>query len=369
MQAVIGICVVLLGVGIGAWVRSSRSSSSRQQPVSAAPSAIQEGATTTTPPEPVPTAAVLSAMKGDVRILRGGKTYQAEPKSELHSGDRLIVSTTGTADIIWPSYGRTRLDGGATLDITDAQMNADHSRITVQLRVMAGRIWTRLERLLGDDSTFRVRVSNTVATVRGTSFGVWKKDKRVGVLVVESHVTVTRVEDKAGEGGTNNEVPIGPERRVGPWEKIVTQEDLTQDEPNPQAMTGTDKRDAFIVASNETMTPAELDIETTNIPSDSTLQEMPSAEASPTLTTEPSMNPTPDQPTSLEPAPTEPSPTEPSPTEPPPLAPTQPEPAPTQPVTTDPNAIPAPSTDTQSIENFLDRTATPLPNGVFVPAQ
>ena len=58
----------------------------------------------------------------------------------------------------------------------------------------AGKVWTRLERLLGRDETFSVESSDVVATVRGTAFGVSLIDGDVDVTVADKLATLRHAE-------------------------------------------------------------------------------------------------------------------------------------------------------------------------------
>lgn len=129
-------------------------------------------------------------MASDVKvdITRDGTKQAAQDSTELLDNDELQV-TQGTAYIIYPDAGRARLDEGTDLVLLKDE-SAD-GNIFSQLRLNAGRVWTRFERLLGQDEYYSVSANGVVATVRGTAFGVAVKDDGVDIQVADHEVEVS----------------------------------------------------------------------------------------------------------------------------------------------------------------------------------
>jgi hypothetical protein len=92
---------------------------------------------------------------------------------ELVPGAQVRTGTGAEAEILWGDRGVTRLD--TNTQVTVEAMPADATQATgvdIKLRLEAGRIWSRMMKLLDIQSSFDVETRDVVATVRGTAFGV-----------------------------------------------------------------------------------------------------------------------------------------------------------------------------------------------------
>jgi hypothetical protein len=192
----------------------------------------------------------LAEVTGTVTVERGATKLRGRDRLELQSGDRVTVAATGTASIIWPEYGRTVLGAGTTLELSRAEMPDRRSRMRVWIRLQSGRIWTRLQRLLVDGSSFDVQAGDVVATVRGTSFGVFFVGDKVSVRVVESQVAMWQIDEPEAEpvvvsAGEVMEVPAADETPVSEWSE-------------PQPMTPTEQLDPMMQEGDEIIPPEML---------------------------------------------------------------------------------------------------------------
>jgi len=119
-------------------------------------------------------------------VARGGSRFSGVDGLELASGDEVSV-TTGTAYIIYPEAGASRLEAGTDLVL----LAGAEDGMFMQLELMAGRVWTRLEKLLGPSESYAVEGNGVVATVRGTSFGMELKGDAVDVQVADHKVEIS----------------------------------------------------------------------------------------------------------------------------------------------------------------------------------
>ncbi len=177
-----------------------------QRPVVVQAPPIEMPATTTSdttaPPAATPTSgwnpivdtatssvmAYVSLNGGSATVQRDGEAVAATDNEELASGDRVTV-TAGTVSVIYPNAGETRLETGS-----DATIVSDSTSTSVfaELRLSAGRAWTRFERLLGNDEHFSVAANGVVATVRGTAFGVSIDGDQADVQVADHFVDLSQ---------------------------------------------------------------------------------------------------------------------------------------------------------------------------------
>ncbi len=124
---------------------------------------------------------------GRANVTRDGQTVAAQDDAGLSAGDRVKV-TNGIVSLIYPDTGETRLENGS--DVTILSEDQPSSGLFAELRLTAGRTWTRFERLLGKDEQFSIIANGVVATVRGTAFGVAILGEDVDVQVADNEVEV-----------------------------------------------------------------------------------------------------------------------------------------------------------------------------------
>lgn len=165
-------------------------------------------------------AAYLELENGSADIVRSGARAKAVNDLEISSGDRIVV-TSGTVYLVYPDAGMAQLESGS-----DVVFLADdsHPGVFMDLRLMAGKIWTRFERLLGKDEQYSVTANGVVSTVRGTAFGVGVDADGVDVQVAEHGVEVT-TETAASAA----EAPAPLTINAGETIKIITKGVLLQD--------------------------------------------------------------------------------------------------------------------------------------------
>jgi len=191
--------------------------------------------------------AFLTDVAGGVFVTHNGKR-EAASQGPVAEGDLIETETESSAVVVWPDYGHTLLDASSKLTITKATQDANN--INVELKLDSGRIWTRLERLLGTGSGFDVRSSNVVATVRGTSFGLDHRDgKNVNIQVAESHVAI-----KKFRTSTSTE-SIG-EMELNPGEQALIDENFKSKMPKALIMDEAAMSDPFIELGNSKYDPA-----------------------------------------------------------------------------------------------------------------
>lgn len=200
--------------------------------------------------------ASLGDAQGQVSVLRDGVTMELMPFMGLVAGDVIETGADGKAEIIWTGYGRTLVAANSKLTITDAKLDETDNGIIAKMKLEAGRVWTRLEKLLSTGSSFEVKASNVVATVRGTSFGVgMDQPGRVEVKVAESNVQVARTVSADSDEIVGSPVMLGAMQRM----------DMTEGEtlmPKPLQMSSKEmEADLFLMDGNMPVPVEYLDME------------------------------------------------------------------------------------------------------------
>ncbi len=183
-----------------------------------APVAPQVAATASSTVPEVPASQL--AVVGYLRVgsdasatLQRGDAFPVDAKdgTELLSGDRVAVAS-GVVEVVYPDAGVTRLDAGADVRLMAREASADGSVVAAQLELLAGRAWTRFERVFGSGEEFSVEANGVVATVRGTGFGVSREsDGSVDVQVADHAVDVSFQADdekRWAEGRVRAALPV-----------------------------------------------------------------------------------------------------------------------------------------------------------------
>lgn len=135
----------------------------------------------------------LNEKEGEVLYKKSGIGEWQEIKvgTELFTDDIIKTGNDSFASIIFYDNSSSRLDANTELILEDLE---NSNKQIINLRLLAGRVWSRVTKLLDADSQFEVRTSSTIATVRGTVFNVELNTAgEVSVLVDENIVEVKSV--------------------------------------------------------------------------------------------------------------------------------------------------------------------------------
>lgn len=89
----------------------------------------------------------------------------------LEEGVTVTTGPEGKVTLNWFGEGETRLGTSSEL-VVRAVRTAHEAPLAIRLRLVSGRAWTRVLRLLEIDADVSVETNDVVATVRGTSFDV-----------------------------------------------------------------------------------------------------------------------------------------------------------------------------------------------------
>jgi hypothetical protein len=214
----------------------------------------------------------LAEFDGEFMLRRSGKYIEPWVRMELSAGDELSVGQSGKAIIVWPGQGRTTLDIETELALNRLSALDSSNAWSSRLKLEAGRVWTRFERLLTNGSSFEIRSGNIITAVRGTSFGVARSDGETKLQVTDSSVQAFAVRDRW---------PTDSERTRGIFEvleEVVGEavdcragqeltvpsvpEDGRFEMPEPVAMDDGILADPFILEADRPILPEELDIVT-----------------------------------------------------------------------------------------------------------
>ncbi len=188
----------------------------------------------------------LTEISGEVYLTHADIRDAIDADTDLAAGDVVETGADGSAAILWPGYGRTLLDHGSQVTVTEGSEESGGTILNAKLNLGFGRIWTRLERLLGRDSGFEVRASNVVATVRGTSFGVTrpKIGGLIKIQVVESNVGIKKM-----KSADSDEIAV-PEVLLAAGTQMDVSENVKEAFPKPVRLDPKMQSDPFFLEGN-----------------------------------------------------------------------------------------------------------------------
>ncbi|MDF1496569.1 MAG: FecR domain-containing protein [Patescibacteria group bacterium] len=209
--------------------------------------------------DPSVLAILLLTQNAEVTVSRGAEQTQAINQMELYAGDDVDV-TKGEARLLYPNIGISILPEGTRLTIMPGEGAGDEG-FSAQILLEAGKIWTRLEQVLGSDESFSVEASNVVATVRGTAFGVSMVDGEIDVTVAGNQVAVSTREAMQNLKETVQNVVMvaaGNSIKVNPSILIPGQNPRAELLKKLRKVTDVEKQDIFYRFASERLDIATL---------------------------------------------------------------------------------------------------------------
>ncbi len=168
-------------------------------------------------------AALVTYISGQAARVRDGQSEALHTHSELQEGDKITTAKGGRLELTLADKSVLRMDGGSELTLKAASFEGDDKKLTAKLGL--GKLWAKVNSVLGGQSHFDVETQNAVAGVRGTTFRVdAKHDDSALVRVYAGAVAVvgTRTPRPAHEtGAARKEVPGPSEVSKHEYEKLL----------------------------------------------------------------------------------------------------------------------------------------------------
>jgi hypothetical protein len=157
-------------------------------------------------------AATVSYLSGEASRVRGDQTEALHTRSALQEGDRILTSKGARLELTLADQSLLRLDGGSELTLKTASFDGDQKKLTAKLGF--GKVWAKVNSILGGQSHFDVETQNAVAGVRGTTFRVdAKHDASALVRVYAGAVAVagTRTPRPSHQNAGERQEIAGPQ--------------------------------------------------------------------------------------------------------------------------------------------------------------
>ena len=147
-------------------------------------------------PDRAPEQMRLVIEKGGVFITKNQSGFEemAHSGMEVHKGDMLRTDADSQASIMIEGRADIRLDEKTQVRITEADIQNVGS-FSLKWQLEAGRVWSRLLRLLDMQSAFEGSTNDVVITVRGTAFALQKKEQGTEAFVSHAAIWAHAPED------------------------------------------------------------------------------------------------------------------------------------------------------------------------------
>ncbi len=175
----------------------------------------------------------VSPLEPTVSITEATSSTFAEIKEAVKTnvGSKIKTGSSGRALIESSSAHQTLIDYNTEITITDDSKSEKKTKIAL----VSGAVWARLGKVFDSGEYYEVKTSNAVATVRGTSFGVWYFNGLTTIAVTEGSIFLSAVDPKTGQTIPNSEVVIkaGEKATVNAEGKIVISKITNADKNEP----------------------------------------------------------------------------------------------------------------------------------------
>ena len=119
----------------------------------------------------------------------------AEDGTPLHEGDTIELESTAVASLVFFDGSVSRLRGGTKITITKLTGTDPESTASqVELELGIGKVWSKVIKLINNESTFSVATNEVAATVRGSAFDVEVSESgNTTVMATEHSLSLQKV--------------------------------------------------------------------------------------------------------------------------------------------------------------------------------
>lgn len=185
----------------------------------------------------LPTKPWIEVIKPSIFIVKpdgkAGDTLQTG--DEIENGTTIQADRKGLAAIHFPDGSILRIDAESKLTIEETIFEQDGEKLFVKIKHGGGRVWSKILSLVTPDSTWEVKTTNAVATVRGTAFGFAFIGGRSRILGSENTTKVDIVDPKTGAIVPGTNITLGIDKFIE-----IRDEDARKAAVNPKIIAARD---------------------------------------------------------------------------------------------------------------------------------
>ncbi len=141
----------------------------------------------------------------------------------IRESDAIVLGPGSTAQLRMADGSTVELYEGATVDLATLRTSGAGSS-QVQLRLLAGSVYSRVRRLLGADETFQISTPSSTASVRGTAFLVGVLSDDATYVAVDEGIVAVQLGEQMVDVRQGEEVTaaVGQPLNVQPQSGDIT---------------------------------------------------------------------------------------------------------------------------------------------------
>ncbi|KND48086.1 MAG: hypothetical protein AB201_00600 [Parcubacteria bacterium C7867-006] len=233
-----GVVIICILIALGIW-----KSMGKNEPAKIVVTSETELPVTVSPLEPT------------VSITKATSTEFSEIKesTKTNVGSKIKTGNAGRALIESSSAHQTLIDYNTEITISDDSKSEKKTKIAL----VSGAVWARLAKVFDSGEYYEVKTSNAVATVRGTSFGVWYRNGITTIVVTEGSIYLSAIDPKTGEiiPGSETVIKAGEKATVNEFGKITIYKITTTDKSEPWYIYNNPEDKTPVTITPKTTTP------------------------------------------------------------------------------------------------------------------
>ncbi len=116
------------------------------------------------------TPATAISVHGTVELLENGTTQTVKRFMKIPEGSTLITRANSHLSIRFESGSQLRVGPDSKITLSQVEQSEKAGERTEKIRLLFGKVWARVMKLVGNKAVFEIRTKHAVAGVRGTAF-------------------------------------------------------------------------------------------------------------------------------------------------------------------------------------------------------
>lgn len=181
------------------------------------------------------TQAELLPSQDTVEINQGLFWQQITQPVQIEAGTQVRTDELGVAQIIFADDSVLMIEPDTLITIEEHTVSATETHIRIFQEI--GKTWSQVKKLLNPKSSYEIETQTTVATVRGTAFGVSvDENQTVDYIVAEGQIEAQVVERVGSKRKSLAQALVNSNQKIH-WEKPQLEEgELAMIEFSPEPM-------------------------------------------------------------------------------------------------------------------------------------
>lgn len=169
----------------------------------------------------------LEIFTGQVFVIdpKTGQDQEATNGQVVTVGDSIHTDSAGRAQVVYSNGTVTRIDHSSNMTVAKADLNPQE----ITVNVTAGRVWSRVKKLLGQES-YQTETGTVVAAVRGTSYGHGILADGKNKITTTKHTVSVNCRNDTQSGQVSQNMKLLLDCQTGSGSDVVPVESTDQDE-------------------------------------------------------------------------------------------------------------------------------------------